>query len=148
MDGNGDLAKLSAFVAGYEKYVETFTQYGFRIINFASESCRSGTVMLGLGILIPPAASGAGWPLPKLRNQASRNPISLQLTHVAVVGSAKYVYGELKGNKPDSPCQPHCDLLEGYQGTVMGGAHPDRLPEVQFPSFVDRRWVSGLDAEV
>jgi hypothetical protein len=92
MDGNGDLAKLSGFVASYEKYVKTFTQYGyFQIKNFASESCRSGTVMLGLGILIPPAASGAGWLLPKPRNQASRNPISLQLIHVAVVGSAKYM---------------------------------------------------------
>ncbi len=27
LDGNGDLSKLSSFVAGYEKYVETFTQY-------------------------------------------------------------------------------------------------------------------------
>ena len=27
LDGNGDLAKLSGFVASYEKYVETFTQY-------------------------------------------------------------------------------------------------------------------------
>ena len=27
MNGNGDLAKLSGFVAGYEKYVKTFTQY-------------------------------------------------------------------------------------------------------------------------
>jgi len=27
LDGDGDLAKLSCFVASYEKYVETFTQY-------------------------------------------------------------------------------------------------------------------------
>src|SRR5208282_6067255 len=27
LDGNGDLTKLSRFVPGYEKYVETFTQY-------------------------------------------------------------------------------------------------------------------------
>ena len=27
LDGNGDLAKLSSFVASYEKDVETFTQY-------------------------------------------------------------------------------------------------------------------------
>jgi hypothetical protein len=26
LDGNGDLAKLSSFVASHEKYVETFTQ--------------------------------------------------------------------------------------------------------------------------
>jgi len=26
LDGNGDLAKLTGFVPGYEKYVETFTQ--------------------------------------------------------------------------------------------------------------------------
>jgi hypothetical protein len=47
--------------------------------------------MLGLGILIPPAASGAVWPFHHPRNQASRMPISLQLTHVAALGSAKYV---------------------------------------------------------
>jgi hypothetical protein len=66
MDGNGDLAKLSSFVASYEKYVKAFTHYptsGKKI--FASESCRSGTVLLGLGILIPPAASGANWLYPK-----------------------------------------------------------------------------------
>jgi hypothetical protein len=83
--------------------------------------------MLGLGILIPPAASGAGWLFPKPRNQASRYPISLQLIHVAVVGSAKYVNGELEGNKLDSLCQPHYALLDGYQGSVIGGAHPARL---------------------
>ena len=27
LDGDGDLSKLSGFVASYEKYVETFTQY-------------------------------------------------------------------------------------------------------------------------
>jgi hypothetical protein len=85
--------------------------------------------MLGLGILIPPAASGAGWLFPRPRNQASRNPISLQLIHVAVLWFGKvYVNGELNGNKLDSPCQPRYALLEGYQGRVIGGAHPDRLP--------------------
>lgn len=52
--------------------------------------------MLGLGILIPPAALDAGWPIPKLRNQASRNPIWLQPIQAAVLGSAKVsVNGEL-----------------------------------------------------
>jgi hypothetical protein len=61
LDGNGDLAKLSGFVASYEKYIKALTQYrlsGFS--NFAYEFCLevggSGRVMLGLEILTAPAA--------------------------------------------------------------------------------------------
>ena len=38
LDGNRDLAKLSSFVASYEKYVETFTQLSYfrvKIFNFS-----------------------------------------------------------------------------------------------------------------
>src|ERR1022692_3335917 len=34
----------------------------------------------------------------------------------------------VKGSKPDSPCQPLYDPLDDYQGSVIGGAHPDKLP--------------------
>ncbi len=92
LHGDGNPAQLSRFVPCHEKYVETFSQHpNFRKAKSASESCRSGTVMLRLGILIPPAASGAGWLFPKPRNQASRNPIWLQPARVAILGSAKYL---------------------------------------------------------
>src|SRR5277367_944381 len=63
--------------------------------------------------------------LPELRVYTTEpgraeNPDSLQLIHVAVLGSARVsVNGELKGNKPDSPCQPGYALLGGYQGTAI-----------------------------
>ena len=107
-------------------------------MKFPSESCQSGTVLLGLGILIPPAASGAGWLFPNQRNQASRNPIWLQLIQLAALGSAKmYMNGELNVNKLDSPCQPHSALLDGYQGRVTADAQPDKLLRMY-------RWLGGL----
>ena len=60
--------------------------------------------MLGLGILIPPAALVAGWPSSEPRNQASRNPAAPQLIHVAVLGSAREsVNGELNLANPIPP---------------------------------------------
>lgn len=38
------------------------------------------------------------------------------------------VNGELNVNKPDSPCQPRYDLLDGYQGIVVVSAQSDRRP--------------------
>lgn len=64
MHGNSDLAKLAGFVAGYEKYIEAFTQSPtspnkFCANKFCSETCPSGTVLLRLGILIPPVSLDA-----------------------------------------------------------------------------------------
>ncbi len=91
MDGNGDLAKLSSFVSGYEKYIETFAQYGFSYKNscfgiLPERNCHARARN-------PDSTSRvrSRLAISKLRNQASRNPISLQLIHIAVVGSAKYM---------------------------------------------------------
>ena len=62
--------------------------------------------MLGLGSLIPPAVSGR-LAFPKTTELGKLKTKSLQLIHVAVLGTASIVDRELKGSKPNSPCQPH-----------------------------------------
>jgi hypothetical protein len=47
--------------------------------------------MLKLGILIPPAASGAGWLLPRNTEPGKPKSNSPQLIQVAVLGSAEYL---------------------------------------------------------
>jgi hypothetical protein len=76
VNGNGDLAKLSSFVAGHEKNVEAFTQSVssddefWRLVLFRKPA-RAGTVKPGLGFLIPPTVSEAVGMHSKPRNQAS-----------------------------------------------------------------------------
>src|ERR1035441_3360337 len=95
MDGNGNLPKLPGFVARHEKNVKAFTQYlspsKREIVRFlqASETCQSGTVKLGLGILIPPAASGANWSSAHLRNQGKPKPNGRQPILAAALGPVK-----------------------------------------------------------
>jgi len=60
-------------------------------------------------------------------NHGTRQPKtnSLQLIHVAVLGSAELsVNGESKGSKPHSSCQPPYAPLNSYQGRVI--AVPER----------------------
>src|ERR1700722_11008715 len=70
--------------------------------------------------------------LPELRVYTTEpgraeNPVSLQLIHVVVLGAARVsVNGELKGNKPDSPCQLGEAHLGGYQGRVI---HVTKRPD-------------------
>ena len=131
MDGNGDLAKLSGLVAGYEKYVKAFTQYpipseqNFRFGILPERNCHArarnpdSTSRIRSGLALPYTP----------RNQASRNPIWLQLIQVAALGSAKMsVNGELNGNKPDSPCQPAYAPFGWLPRQGNGDAQPARLP--------------------
>jgi hypothetical protein len=84
--------------------------------------------LLKLGILIPPAASGAVWLFlnatepgkPKSNLAATDSCSSTWFGRISM-------NGELQGSKPDSPCQPEHALLDGYQGSVVGVAHLDRL---------------------
>jgi len=95
LDGNGDLAKLSGFVASYEKYVETFTQYPIPLNEFSLRNPAGAELSCsGLGILIPPAASGAGWLFPGTTERIygtrqAEIQVSLQPIQATVLGFGK-----------------------------------------------------------
>ena len=88
--------------------------------------------MLELGILIPPAASGANWLFSKTTEPGTPKSNFSATDSACSTWFGKFsLNGELNVNKPGSPCQPAYPLLDGYQGRVVGLS--------QWPIFADAR---------
>jgi hypothetical protein len=88
MGRDRNFAQLTVLVAGHEKYVKAFAQYGIRYRDFLRILPERNS-LLGLRILIPPASSGSSWlPNPTEPGQAE-TPIRLQPIQAAALGSAK-----------------------------------------------------------
>jgi hypothetical protein len=77
-------------VAGHEKYVKAFTQYGIRCIEIRRILPERNS-LLGLRILIPPASFGIELASYSLRNQVGQKSICLQPIQDAALASAKGV---------------------------------------------------------
>ena len=77
--------------------------------------------MLKLGILIPPAASGAVWPSLQRTTEPGKPKPTFPATdsYCSTWFGKLSVNGELNVSKPGSLCQPNQAPLDGYQGSVV-----------------------------